>query len=118
MVGHSPDVVVAGELAAVGMKEEAWPDSLEPHDRLKRHFDVSNDSIQIKEVHLDRNFAADCSMEGRMAFFDDRNMQGQHLVDGMTERKALDSRMAEMECAHKVTQYSAKKDAAEVVLDP
>ena len=118
VVAHNRDVVVAEELVVVGMMEEAWLDSLTFRDLSRRHSDVSNELIQTMEAHLDHNFVADCSMEGQMVFFDDQSMREQHLADETKEGKALDSRMVGTYCAHKGMQYSAKRDAAAVVLDP
>lgn len=106
------------EFAVVETKEEAFLDSQAFHNRLKRHSDALNGLTQTSQVRLVHNFVVDCRTVGLKVFVDAPRRKVQNLVDGTRQGMEVGLMKAERNCAHKEMQYSAKRDAAAVVLDP
>lgn len=74
--------------------------------------------IQTSQPRLVHSFAVDCHEEGLKVFVDALHKKEQRWASETKPRKEVDSMKAEKDCAHKRMQYSAKRDAATVVLDP
>jgi hypothetical protein len=106
--GRSYGVVFAGE-----RKGEAFLGHLS-----KRHSDVSNGPVHPSEAHLGHNFVVGYNMEALMVFVGVRYMKAWHSEDERMEGMAVGSQTEEKECGHMEKQYSARRDAAGVVLDP
>jgi hypothetical protein len=106
--GRSCGVVFAEE-----MKGEAFLGHLS-----KRHSDVSNGPVHPSEARLGHNFVVGYSMEALRVCVGVRCMRAWHSEDERMEGMAVDSQTEEKECGHMEKQYSAKRDAAAVVLDP
>jgi hypothetical protein len=106
--GRSCGVVFVGE-----RKGEAFLGHLS-----KRHSDVSNGPVHPSEAHLGHNFVVGYSMEVLKVFVGARYMKAWHSEDERMEETVVDSQTEEKKCGHMEKQYSAKRGAAAVVLDP
>jgi len=113
-------VLVAEEGRSYGVvfveetKGEAFPGHLK-----RRHSDVSNVLAHPPEARLGHNFVVEYSMEVRMVFVDARYMKAWYSEDERREETAVVGSQTEGKgYGHREKQYSAKRDAAAVVLDP
>jgi hypothetical protein len=97
---------------------EAFLDSQVFHNQSKKHSGALNVLILTSQARLVHNLVVGCRTEDLKVFADVLHMKVQNLVDGTRQRKEVDSTKVGKDCGHKEMLYSAKKDAAAVVLDP
>lgn len=120
VVGHNRAGEELGGLAAGAKREVAYFDSQVFHALSMMYSDVSNVLVLPSVVHLAHSLAAGYNMADRKVVADvlGRKAQQQEEEDVRKVEMALGSRKAGKGFAHMVKQYSARRDAAVVVLDP